>query len=97
MHAMWNASGVPGRIIEIITPGGFESYFRELATLLAADASEPGAFAELAAKYGLTYGHPDWLDDIVERYRLTPADPLTSNETRASGSWVQERPHEAPK
>jgi quercetin dioxygenase-like cupin family protein len=72
MHAMWNASGVPGRIIEIITPGGFESYFRELATLLATDASEPGAFAELAAKYGLTYGHPDWLDDIVERYRLIP-------------------------
>jgi hypothetical protein len=40
--------------------------------LLAADASEPGALAELAAKYGLTYGHLHWLDDIIERYRLTP-------------------------
>jgi len=28
MHAMWNAGTVPGRIIEVITPGGFESYFR---------------------------------------------------------------------
>jgi len=72
MHAMWNAGHVPGRIIEIIIPGGFESYFRELADVLAAGASEPGAFAELAAKYGLTYGHPEWLDDIVRRYRLTP-------------------------
>jgi quercetin dioxygenase-like cupin family protein len=72
MHAMWNAGDVPGRIIEIIIPGGFESYFRELADLLAADVSEPGAFAELAAKYGLNYGHPNWLNDIVERYRLTP-------------------------
>jgi hypothetical protein len=24
MHAMWNAGSQPGRIIEIITPGGFE-------------------------------------------------------------------------
>ena len=35
MHAMWNAGNVPGRIIEIITPGGFETYFRELGELLA--------------------------------------------------------------
>jgi len=72
MHAMWNAGDAPGRMIEIIIPGGFESYFRELSGLLAANVSEAGAFAELASKYGLTYGHPDWLDDIVARYRLTP-------------------------
>ena len=29
MHAMWNAGTEPGRIVEIITPGGFENYFRE--------------------------------------------------------------------
>jgi quercetin dioxygenase-like cupin family protein len=84
-HAMWNAGPVPGRIIEVITPGGFESYFRELSELLT--ASEPGgqahapggpdlhesdAFARLAAKYGLTYGSPDWLDDVVARYGLNP-------------------------
>ena len=34
MHAMWNAGGVPGRIAEVITPGGFETYFRELGALL---------------------------------------------------------------
>src|SRR5262245_10636895 len=72
MHAMWNAGDRPGRMIEIIIPGGFENYFRELADLLAADASEPGALAELAAKYGLTYGRPNWMDDIVARYCLTP-------------------------
>ena len=85
MHAMWNAAQVPGRIIEVITPGGFESYFRELSELLTAarpnepagppgDASlhESRAFAELAARYGLTYGNPDWLDDVVARYGLNP-------------------------
>ena len=81
-HAMWNAGTVPGRIIEVITPGGFETYFRELGELLtsrtAAAEPAPGPlhespeFAELAEKYGLTYGTPDWLDDVVARYGLTP-------------------------
>jgi mannose-6-phosphate isomerase-like protein (cupin superfamily) len=70
MHAMWNAGDVPGRIIEVITPGGFENYFRELSELL--DDVGSAAFTALAAKYGLTYGTPDWLDDIVARYGLTP-------------------------
>jgi quercetin dioxygenase-like cupin family protein len=79
MHAMWNAGTEPGRIIEIITPGGFETYFGELGELLASarpvadvDLHETPEFAELAAKYGLTYGTPDWLDDVVARYGLTP-------------------------
>jgi benzoylformate decarboxylase len=42
------------------------------APVFTANATEPGAFAELAAKYGLTYGPSDWLDDIVKRFRLTP-------------------------
>jgi quercetin dioxygenase-like cupin family protein len=82
-HAMWNAGDVPGRIVEVITPGGFETYFRELGELLTsrtAITAEPSPgplhaspeFAELAAKYGLTYGTPDWLDDVVARYGLTP-------------------------
>lgn len=85
MHAMWNAGSVPGRIVEVITPGGFESYFRELSELLAAhepgtsgeqnrqhESHESAEFAELAAKYGLTYGEPDWLDDVIARYGLNP-------------------------
>jgi quercetin dioxygenase-like cupin family protein len=83
MHAMWNAGTEPGRIIEVITPGdGFENYFRELGELLMAGpaAAKPGTslhesdeFAELARRYGLTYGTPDWLDDVMRRYGLSPA------------------------
>jgi quercetin dioxygenase-like cupin family protein len=86
MHAMWNATDVPGRILEIITPGGFENYFRELGELLAPQLDESGVFAkkpasslhesepfaELAAKYGLTYGTPDWLPVIIKTFNLTP-------------------------
>ncbi|MFE5141211.1 cupin domain-containing protein [Streptomyces sp. NPDC057950] len=72
MHAMWNAGNVAGRIIEIIIPGGFEYYFRDLGELMAASVTDRSAFTELAAKYGLTYGHPEWLDDVIQRYGLTP-------------------------
>jgi hypothetical protein len=69
-----------GRIIEIITPGGFENYFRELGELLVEHANDPAGkilhelpeFGELADRYGLTYGNPDWMDDIRQRYRLNP-------------------------
>lgn len=79
-HAMWNAGSVPGRIVEVITPGGFECYFRELGELLlASGAAAPGAssglhetdaFTKLATKYDLTYGNPAWLADVVARYGL---------------------------
>ena len=73
MHSMWNGGRTPARIIELITPGGFERYFREFADLVAGGSPEPGAATELAGKYGLTFGHPDWLDDVVERYSLIPS------------------------
>ncbi|TDD36019.1 cupin domain-containing protein [Nonomuraea terrae] len=78
MHAMWNAGTTPGRIVEVITPGGFEGYFRELAELFASveppaglSVRETPEFAGLAERYGLTSGTPDWLDDVVARYGLT--------------------------
>jgi quercetin dioxygenase-like cupin family protein len=83
VHAMWNAGSEPGRIIEVITPGdGFENYFRELGELLSAGGSkskpaaslhETDQFIELAQTYGLTYETPEWLDDVVRRYGLSPA------------------------
>jgi hypothetical protein len=36
------------------------------------DLHETPEFAALAAKYGLTYGSPKWINDIVTRYGLTP-------------------------
>ena len=72
MHSMWNGGGTPARIIELIAPGGFERYFRDVADLVAGGSLEPGAAADLAGQYGVTFGHPDWLDDVVVRYGLVP-------------------------
>ncbi len=34
-HTFWNMSTAPARLLEIISPGGFEKYFEELAELVA--------------------------------------------------------------
>lgn len=55
-HAFWNASSETVRFLEVITPGGFEAYFAELAALIPADGPpDLGALAMLAARYGMTF------------------------------------------
>lgn len=72
MHAMWNAGAKPARMIEIISPAGFEHFFRELAELIAADPPDFAQIPALAERYGLQFGEPDWLPDLISRYGLTP-------------------------
>ena len=72
MHTMWNAGSTPARMIEIISPAGFELFFRDLAAIHAAGAPADGQIAELAEGYGLHFGQPDWLPDLISRHGLTP-------------------------
>jgi mannose-6-phosphate isomerase-like protein (cupin superfamily) len=54
-HAFWNRRDEPARLLEIISPAGFERYFAELAPLLPPQRVAPD-FAGLAAlqeRYGL--------------------------------------------
>ena len=46
-HAFWNPGDEPVRFLEMITPAGFEGYFRELAPVL--NAQGPPDFEALAA------------------------------------------------
>jgi quercetin dioxygenase-like cupin family protein len=54
-HTFWNASTThDARILEVISPAGFEGYFEELVDLLErGGAPDPDALAALAARYGL--------------------------------------------
>jgi quercetin dioxygenase-like cupin family protein len=53
-HTFWNAGDAPARILEIISPAGFERYFEELLELLPTTGPpDPNAIAALAARYGL--------------------------------------------
>jgi mannose-6-phosphate isomerase-like protein (cupin superfamily) len=64
MHTFWNAGPGPARLLEVIAPAGFETYFVELA-----EAKDPGRRQELAAKYGVTYSS-DWVAELISRYNL---------------------------
>ncbi|MBA3349069.1 MAG: cupin domain-containing protein [Actinobacteria bacterium] len=52
-HAFWNAGDGPARLLEIISPAGFENYFRELAPLLAAPERDEAAIGEVVRRYEL--------------------------------------------
>ena len=72
LHAMWNAGPEPARMIEVISPAGFEHFFRELADLTATGPPQLPEFMALAGRYGLQGGQPDWLPGLIARYHLTP-------------------------
>ncbi len=52
-HAFWNRSDEPARLLEIISPGGFENHFREIAPRLPPSRPEPdlAALGEVMARY----------------------------------------------
>ena len=55
-HAFWNACDRPARILEIITPAGFEGYFAEMAALFAEAGGgppDPERAAAVCAQYRL--------------------------------------------
>jgi mannose-6-phosphate isomerase-like protein (cupin superfamily) len=54
-HTFWNPDERPCRILEIISPGGFESFFHELADLMADPDFAPPKMGELGARYGLEF------------------------------------------
>ena len=65
-HAMWNADDTPAKVIEILSPGGMEAYFEELAPTLARHAP-PAEYYGLAEKYGITI-EDDWIPDLERTY-----------------------------
>ena len=71
-HTMWNASRTPARMIEIISPAGFERFFRDVADLAATGTTNIPDFVALAESYGLQFGEPDWMPGVIARYGLTP-------------------------
>jgi mannose-6-phosphate isomerase-like protein (cupin superfamily) len=68
-HTFWNAGDEPARILEIISPAGFERFFEELVDLGGATQAEPQALADLCARYALEMD-PDSVPGLIERFGL---------------------------
>ena len=69
-HTFWNAGDEPCRILEIISPGGFEHFFDELGDLVAAPEPDLAAIGELSARYGLEM-RPETVPELCREYGLT--------------------------
>ena len=52
-HTFWNDGDVPARILEMISPAGFERYFEDMVGLLLPGTPEPSELGAVAARYGL--------------------------------------------
>ena len=72
-HTFWNAGDEPCRILEIISPPGFEHFFNELgATIATTDATGPGdvlPHSDLPARYAIEF-QPERTAEICETYGL---------------------------
>ena len=71
LHSMWNAGSTPARMIEIISPAGFEKYFVELAEAVAAARGlpDPDTMGAIAGRFGLSFDLGE-VPDLVARYGL---------------------------
>ncbi len=68
-HTFWNAGDEPCRILEIISPGGFERFFEELGAIVEAPDFDPAQLGELGARYGLEF-QPDSVPQLCEEHGL---------------------------
>ena len=66
-HTFWNAGDEPARILEMISPAGFEQFFAELAPLASGGAPDPEAFGELCGRYELEM-QPESLPELCSRF-----------------------------
>ena len=75
-HTFWNAGDEPARILEIISPAGFERFFAELVDMGSVGQVDPQAFADLCSRYGLEM-EPDSIPELVERFGVVfPGEPV---------------------
>ncbi len=69
-HTFWNTRATPARLLEIITPAGFEQYFQEMASLVTSGGlADPARRAALYEKYHLTVDRTA-AESLLQQYKL---------------------------
>jgi mannose-6-phosphate isomerase-like protein (cupin superfamily) len=73
-HTFWNAGEEPARILEIISPAGFERFFDELVEMGGSAGADPEELGALCARYELEM-QPDSIPGLLERFDLRIGEP----------------------
>jgi mannose-6-phosphate isomerase-like protein (cupin superfamily) len=79
-HTFWNASDEPCRILEIISPAGFEDFFAELVAMGGVLEAGEEELAQLNERYGLQM-QPETVPELLERFGLRLGESL-------AGGWT---------
>jgi mannose-6-phosphate isomerase-like protein (cupin superfamily) len=79
-HTFWNAGDEPCRILEIISPAGFERFFEELVDMGGVTQADPETLGQLNERYGLEM-QPETVPELLERFGLRIGAPL-------AGGWT---------
>jgi mannose-6-phosphate isomerase-like protein (cupin superfamily) len=75
-HTFWNAGDEPCRILEIISPAGFEAFFSELVDLGGVAGARPEQLGALCERFALEMD-PSSVPDLIQRFGVRfPAEPL---------------------
>jgi mannose-6-phosphate isomerase-like protein (cupin superfamily) len=74
-HTFWNAGDEPCRLLEIISPAGFERFFAELVAMGGVVKADPEELAALSQRYGLEMA-PETVPDLMRRFDLVLGDDL---------------------
>ena len=68
-HTFWNAGDEPARLLEIISPAGFERFFEELVDMGGVIEADQELLGELCGRYELEM-RPETVPGLVERFGL---------------------------
>ena len=75
-HTFWNAGDEPCYILELISPAGFEDFFKELSDMGGVANATPEVLTELNERYGLEM-IPDSVPELIERFGVVfPGEDL---------------------
>lgn len=73
-HTFWNATDGPARLLEIISPAGFDQFFIELAAVVSSGRLSPEVIGSLNSGYGL-HVDQEGTARIAAEHRLVTVPP----------------------
>lgn len=78
-HTFWNASDQPTRVLELISPAGFERFFERLSDMGGVTEVLPEALGSLCEEYALEMD-PGSVPGLLERFGLRfPGEPVVAS------------------
>ncbi len=69
-HTFWNPENTQSRLVEIISPPGFEGFFEESSKLPLGQNGLPefSSVAKIGEKYHLVFGWDSWIPELSRKY-----------------------------